>query len=58
MTIKEWLKDLFHFHKWEVVSRGNIIEKDYSERNEVKVGDYFYLKCTHCGKLKLEKYVM
>ena len=45
--VKSWLVDLFHFHKWKILSQGDVVD-DYRD----KVGTYHTVQCTHCGKLK------
>ena len=35
-------------HKWEIIDNGRITQ------GGVKIGDYYYLRCEKCGKMKTE----
>lgn len=50
-----WLKTILGLcnHKWTIIQHGPI---GTSEIN--KCGDYFYLQCEKCGKIKMKKYIM
>ncbi len=45
----EWLKLLFHIHKWEIVSQGNLKWED----QKVPYGKWYDCRCTICGKIKV-----
>lgn len=42
-----WLKDLFHFHKWKIIKEVILHVTDIDAK-----GSRFYLQCQHCGKIK------
>lgn len=41
-----------HMHKWERVSKGQIIGRTYTSASG-SVGDYYNCQCGVCGKMKI-----
>lgn len=47
--MKELLEKLFlgHSHKWEIIVHGVLVNDMHQ-----KCGNYYDVKCVHCGKIK------
>lgn len=42
----EWLKQVFHPHRWKILSEGNLTYEG------VLCGTFYNLQCQTCGKVK------
>lgn len=45
--MKDWIKMLFHHHKWKIIRHGRV---DYIDTGNI--GHYYELQCEICGKIK------
>ena len=45
----EWLKLLFHIHKWEILTKGDLT---IGGRN-IPYGGWYDCRCSICGKIKV-----
>lgn len=51
--MKEWLKMLFHFHKWKVVSSKELRSYD-PHYDFTSIGMRYTMQCEVCGKIHLK----
>ena len=45
----EWLKLLFHIHKYDILAKGDLI----SLNQKTPYGKWYDCRCTICGKIKV-----
>lgn len=46
-----WIKMLFHQHKWKIIKEANLDWLDENDR-VVKTGMSYHIQCEYCGTIK------